>query len=234
MSTLKRMKARMQAIAAASKTSHPKNNCEFPEATMGPSPYIVEFPEKAPLNTRIQDRLKAIGACSLESVADTADPIPEIPISEETQTPDDAPTTPFDVHTTLLGRTASRYAAARAFNLGLPAPDREALVKLCDDIARREKQADIMWSLEGTYVPRGVPKGRVSRFVETGLLEVETGVEAQGGEEEEEEEDLVGAEKAALAVNISMKRGRGIKSLWKMRKHEREWGRSFRNQLIKA
>ncbi|KFY85695.1 hypothetical protein V500_08196 [Pseudogymnoascus sp. VKM F-4518 (FW-2643)] len=260
MSALKRMKARIQALAASSKPPQPRDSYEPPEATRPPHPYPYPHPEgtheTAPLKTRIEDRLKAIGAysaesvadaedlipaigaCSTESVKDTEDPIPAVPIPEET--PNDPSTAPFDVHTTLLGRTAVRYAAARAFNLGLPAPDREELMELCDEIARRAEKPEIMWSLEGTYVPRGVPKGRVTRFVETGLLEVERVDEESDPVKEKrpealsEEEDSIASEKAALAVQIP-RSGRGrVRDLWKTRRRGRMWGPNCQDRLIKA
>ncbi|KFY54228.1 hypothetical protein V496_07306 [Pseudogymnoascus sp. VKM F-4515 (FW-2607)] len=243
MSALKRLKVRIQALATASKlskSSQPKDSYESPEETKPP-----QLHSEGILETRIQDRLKAIGTCSPESVidADTAEPIPDIPIPTETEepipaipipeeTPDDPTTAPFDVHTTLLCRVSARLAAAKAFNLGLPAPDREELEKLCNEFARRaEEGPGIMWSLEGTYVPRGVPKGRMTRFVETGLLEVEgeMGLEAQS------EEDSLVAENAALAVEMSTKSVRGrVRDLWKTRRQGREWGLNSRERLIKA
>lgn len=243
MSALKRLKVRIQALATASKlskSSQPKDSYESPEETKPP-----QLHSEGILETRIQDRLKAIGTCSPESVidTDTAEPIPDIPIPTETEepipaipipeeTPDDPTTAPFDVHTTLLCRVSARLAAAKAFNLGLPAPDREELEKLCNEFARRaEEGPGIMWSLEGTYVPRGVPKGRMTRFVETGLLEVEgeMGLEAQS------EEDSLVAENAALAVEMSTKSVRGrVRDLWKTRRQGREWGLNSRERLIKA
>ncbi|ELR05776.1 hypothetical protein VC83_04449 [Pseudogymnoascus destructans] len=186
-------------------------------------PLLETIPEIPVLKTRIEDRLRAIGACSSESLveaedhipaipipADSEDPIPVISLPAETQTINDPPTTPFDVHSTLLGRTATRYAAAKAFNLGLPAPDRDELVELCDDIARRDEQPGIMWSLEGTYVPRGVPSGRVTRFVET-----EMGLETQS----EEEDGLAIEKKASFDSPVPMKSGRGrVRELWKARR----------------
>lgn len=255
------MKARIQALAASSKPSQPKDSYGPPEATRPPHPYPYPRPEgtheTAPLKTRIEDRLKAIGAysaesvadaedlipaigaCSTESVNDTENPIPAVPIPEETL--NDPSTAPFDVHSTLLGRTAVRYAAARAFNLGLPAPDREELMELCDKIARRAEQPEIMSSLEGTYVPRGVPKGRVTRFVETGLLEVERGVDEESDPVKEtrpealsEEEDGIATEKAALAVQTPTS-GRGrVRDLWKTRRQGRMWGPNCQDRLIKA
>ncbi|KFY31035.1 hypothetical protein V493_01458 [Pseudogymnoascus sp. VKM F-4281 (FW-2241)] len=229
MSTLKRMKARMQTLATSSRPSQPKNSCGFPEATTlsHRNPHPEGDPETI-LKRRIQDRLKAIGACLPESVADTKDPIPDIPVPAETETPNDTPTAPFDVQITFLGRTATRYAVARAFNLGVPAPDREELVGLCDKIARRDKEPEIMWSLEGTYVPRGVPKGRVARFVETGLLEADMGmgmeIGVETGLEVQSERDSLVADNAALAVDMSTKSVRSrVRELWAKRQR-RELG----------
>jgi hypothetical protein len=245
MSTLKRVKARIHSLAASSKLPQPRNTCAPPKATTPSHPYPERIPETPVLKTRIEDRLRAIGARSSESLvkaedhipttpipADTEDPTPATPIPAETETTDDSPTTPFDVHSTLLGRTATRYAAARAFNLGLPAPDRDELVELCDEIARREKQPGIMWSLEGTYVPRGVPRGRVTRFVETGLLEVETEVPV---EVLSEEGDSLVVEKASLEAWVPMKSGRGrVRGLWKMRRRGRELGTGCQGRLGKV
>lgn len=243
MSTLKRVKARIHSLAASTKL--PRHTCAPPEATIPSPPHPERIPETPVLTTRIEDRLRAIGACSSESLvkaedhiptipipADTEDPIPATPIPAEIETINDPPTTPFDVQSTLLGRTATRYAAARAFNLGLPAPDRDELVELCNDIARREKQPEIMWSLEGAYVPRGVPMGRVTRFVETGLLEVEAGMEL---EVLSEEEDSLVVEKASLEARAPMKRGRGrVRDLWKMRRRGRELRADCQGRLVKV
>lgn len=249
MSTLKRMKAYIQALATASKPSkspQPKNSYESHGETKPP-----QLHPEGILETRIRDRLSAIGTCTPESVIDTdpAEAIPDIPIPTETEepiptisipegTPDDPTTAPFDVHTTLLGRVSARLAAAKAFNLGLPAPDKEELEKLCNEFARRaEEGPGIMWSLEGTYVPRGVPKGRVTRFVETGLLEVEgeTEMGVETGLEAQSEEDSLVAENAALAVEMSTKSVRGrVRDLWKTRRQGREWGLNSRERLIKA
>ena len=157
MSVLTRIKARIRALAAISKHPQPNNTREAPESTTLPHPHLEEISEAAPLKTRIQDRLAAIGACAHGYEPDAEDPIPAIPIAAEppNDSPSDSPAAPFDVHDTLLSRTAARYAAARAFSLGLPAPDREELVELCDKIARRAEQPEIVFSLEGTYVPRG-------------------------------------------------------------------------------
>lgn len=115
-------------------------------------------------------------------------------------------------------------------------------MELCDEIARRVEKPEIMWSLEGTYVPRGVPKGRrVTRFVETGLLEVERGVDEERALEKEtklealsEEEDSLATEKAALAVQIPTS-GRGrVRDLWKTRRQGRMLGSNCQNRLIKA
>ncbi|OBT91147.1 hypothetical protein VE02_00040 [Pseudogymnoascus sp. 03VT05] len=243
MSTLKRVKARLHSLAASSKL--PRDTCASPEETTPSHPYPEKTPEAPVLKMRIEDRLKAIGACSSESLVeaedyitaipvptDTEEPNPATPTPTETQTIDDTSTTPFDVHNTLLGRTAIRYAAARAFNLGLPALDRDELVELCDDIARREKQPGITWSLEGTYVPRGVPKGMVTRFVETGLLEVESemSVEAQS-----EEEDSLVVEKASLEAQVPVKSGRGrVRDLWKTRRQGRDLGTGCRESLVEV
>ncbi|OBT79056.1 hypothetical protein VF21_02413 [Pseudogymnoascus sp. 05NY08] len=249
MSTLKRVKARLHSLAASSKLP-PRNTCDGPEAITPshtrPETMPETIPETPVLKTRIEDRLRAIGACSSESLVDTAapvpdisipadteDPIPATPIPAETETINDPPTEPFDVNSTILGRTAIRYAAARAFNLGLPAPDRDKLVELCGDIARREKDGPgIMWSLEGTYVPRGVPKGRVTRFVETGLLEVETEVLV---EVLSEENDSLVAEKASLEAGVPVKSGRGrVRNLWKTRRQGGDLGTGCRESLVEV
>ncbi|KFZ05617.1 hypothetical protein V501_08182 [Pseudogymnoascus sp. VKM F-4519 (FW-2642)] len=246
MSTLKRVKARLHSLAASSKFPQPKNACASLEATVPSYPHPQVIPETLLLKTRIEDRLKAIGACSSEPVveteapvpaisilADIKEPIPTTPIPAETEAIDDPPTAPFNVHSTLLGRTATRYAAARAFNLGLPAPDRNELVELCDDIARREKQPEITWSLEGTYVPRGVPRGRVTRFVETGLLEAEgeMGVEVRS----EEEGSLDIEMKESFVAQVPMKSGRGrVRGLWKMRRQGRGLEAGCQGRLVKV
>ncbi|KFY84385.1 hypothetical protein V498_07832 [Pseudogymnoascus sp. VKM F-4517 (FW-2822)] len=224
MSALKRLKVRIQALATASKlskSSQPKDSYESPEETKPP-----QLHSEGILETRIQDRLKAIGTCSPENGGTHPS------YSNTRRNPRRPTTAPFDVHTTLLCRVSARLAAAKAFNLGLPAPDREELEKLCNEFARRaEEGPGIMWSLEGTYVPRGVPKGRMTRFVETGLLEVEgeMGLEAQS------EEDSLVAENAALAVEMSTKSVRGrVRDLWKTRRQGREWGLNSRERLIKA
>ncbi|OBT65667.1 hypothetical protein VE03_05563 [Pseudogymnoascus sp. 23342-1-I1] len=249
LSALKRVKARIQALTTAprtSKPSQPKNSYESLEQTRP----LHSQPEPT-LETWIQDRLKAIGACSAEPVTDTdtEEPIPNITIPAEAigaysvesvadtekpvpvalipeETPNDTPTKPFDVHTTLLGHTAARLVEAKAFNLGLPSTDRE-LMKSRNEISRAEEGPGIMWSLEGTYIPRGVPKGRVTRFVETGLLEVEeeTGLGVETSLEAQSEEDSLVAESAALAVEMSTKSVRGrVRDIWKTRRQGREGG----------
>jgi hypothetical protein len=234
MPTLTRMKARMRALAAASKLPEPQNSSEFPESTTHQQPHSERIPDTAPLKTRIGDRLAAIGACSDRDWTDTEDPIPAIPIPAKS--PKDAPATPSDVQDTLLDRTTERYAAAKAFNLGQPSPDTEELAKVCDDIAKNAKQPVIAFSLDGTYVARGVPKGRVARFVETGLLEDEAGTDEEkslknkkGGLEssttpgvetpgtQSEEGDSLAAEQAASVAKASTKSVRGrVWGLWKM------------------
>ncbi|KFX93940.1 hypothetical protein V490_04596 [Pseudogymnoascus sp. VKM F-3557] len=234
MSTLTRMKARMRALAAASKLPEPNNSSEFPESTTHPHPDSEGIPHTAPLKTRIGDRLAAIGACSDRGWNDTEDPIPAIPIPAKTR--NDSPTTPSDVQHNLIDRTTERYAAAKAFNSGLPSPDTEELAKVCDDIVKRAKQPEIGFSLDGTYVQRGVPKGRVTRFVETGLLEDETGTDEEkslknkkSGLEsattlgvetpgtQSEEGDSLAAEQAASVAKVSTKSVRGrVWGLWKM------------------
>ncbi|KFY20850.1 hypothetical protein V491_03377 [Pseudogymnoascus sp. VKM F-3775] len=224
-STLRRMKARIQTFGASSKsskTSLTKDSCEIHESTGYPLSYTEGVIHKtAPLNTRIQDRLKAAGACLAESVRDIKDPIPAvtIPVEPPTATSNDTPTTPFDVHTTLLGRTGARYAAARAFNLGLPTPEREGLVGLCDEIPPKEEQGVIRFSLEGTYIPRGVPRGRVTRFVETGV---------------QEEEDVLAVEKEALTIDMATKNRMGARALRNTMRRRRDWGWNCQDQLIKA
>ncbi|KFY77809.1 hypothetical protein V499_02891 [Pseudogymnoascus sp. VKM F-103] len=246
MSTLKRVKTRIHSLAASSKLPQPKNACASPEATVPSHSHPKGIPETPLLKTRIEDRLKAIGAYSSEPVVETGTPVPAIsipadikepipttPIPAETETINDPPTASFDVHSTLLGRTATRYAAARAFNLGLPAPDRDELVELCDDIARREKQPRIAWSLGGTYVPRGVPKGRVTRFVETGLLEVEAEMSVEAQSEEEGSMDI--EKKESFVVQVPVKSGRGrVRGLWKMRRQRRELGTGCQGRLVKV
>ncbi|OBT94219.1 hypothetical protein VE01_07829 [Pseudogymnoascus verrucosus] len=243
-STLKRVKARLHSLAASSKL--PRKTCTSPEAFATSHLHAQVIPKAPLLKTRVEDRPKAIGACSSEPVveteasvpaisipADIKGPIPTTPIPAETQTIDDSPTTLFDVHSTLLGRTATRYAAARAFNLGLPAPDRDELVELCDDIARREKKPGITWSLEGTYVPRGVPRGRVTRFVETGLLEVEAEMSVEAQSEEEGSKDI--EKKESFVAQVPLKSGRRrVRGLWKMRKRGRELGTGCQGRLVKV
>lgn len=237
------MKARLHSLAVSSKL--PRHICASPEATTPSHPYPERILEAPVLKMRIEDRLRAIGACSSESLVkaqdhnpatpiptNTEDPTPATPTSAETQTIDDSPTTPLDINSTLLGRTATCYVAARAFNLGLQAPDRDELVELCDDIARREKQPGIMWSLDGTYVPRGVPRGRVTRFVETGLLEVDA---EMGMETQSEEEDSLVVEKASLEARVPMKRGRGrVGDLWRMRRRGRGLRTECQGMLVEV
>jgi hypothetical protein len=185
------------------------------------------------LKTRIGDRLAAIGACSDRTWQDNEDPIPAIPIPAKT--PNVSPTTPSDAQDTLLGRTSERYAAAKAFNSGLPSLDTEELAKVCDDIVKKAKQPVIAFSLDGTYVQRGVPKGRVARFVETGLLEDEAGTDEEkslknkkSGLEsattlgvetpgtQSEEGDSLAAEQAASVAKVSTKSVRGrVWGKWK-------------------
>lgn len=182
-STLRRMKARIQTLATSSskssKTSRPKDRCATHESTRYP-------------------------LLQTEALNGTS-------------------TKPFDVHTTLFGRTAVRYAASRAFNLGLPALDREESVGLCDEIAQREEQGVIMWSREGTYVSRGVPKGRVTRFVETGLLD--------GGMEPEMQEEEEGD---VMDVDMATRGAMGARALRNTMRRGRKWGWSRQDRLIKV
>lgn len=223
------MKARIQALATSSlkssKSSQPKDSYETHEPTRYPLTLAEGvIHETAPHNAQVQSRPKATSACLAESVADIKDPVTKItiPIEPPTDTLGDTPTAPFDFHTTLLGRTAVPYAASRAFNQGLPAPDREGLIGLCDEISPGGEQGVIMWSLEGTYVPRGVPKGWVTRFVETGLLD--GGMEP---EVQEEEEDV-------MAVDMATRGAMGARSLRNTMRRGRKWGWSRQDRLIKV
>jgi hypothetical protein len=86
--------------------------------------------------------------------------------------------------------------------------------RLYDNISRTEAQSvtpsslgDVpMWSPEGTHIPRGMPKGRVAKFVETGL-------------EEQSELASLGAEKAVLVVETPREESKGVRyrfrGLWK-------------------